>query len=286
MKIIDILKQKMPSVSFEFFPPKNPELEHILFDTIESLKGEGADFASVTFGAGGSSSDKTLAWTKRIKESCGVATMMHLTCAGFKKSMVDDIFETLKSAKISNILALRGDLPKDAQQNFFMEFPHASDLVKYIKISCPDFCVGVAGYPEKHPESVSEKSDTDMLKIKLDAGGDFVITQLFFDNDKFYRFRDRLAASGIRAPVVAGIMPVVSASQVVNFTKMCGASLPKPLLKNITECKEEDVIKIGTDYAVRQCADLIKNGVDGLHFYTLNRSAATKSVMERLKQLG
>lgn len=287
MKIIDILKRKAPSVSFEFFPPKNPELEHILFDTIESLKGEGADFASVTFGAGGSSSDKTLAWTCRIKESCGIAAMMHLTCVGFRKSQVDGLFDMLKSAGVHNILALRGDMPKDMPpEGLSMEFPHASDLVSYIKSSGYDFCVGVAGYPETHPESLSEKDDIDMLKAKLDAGGDFVITQLFFDNDKFYRFRDRLASSGVRVPVVAGIMPVVSASQVVNFTKMCRATLPENLLKGITGRPEEDVIAVGVDYAARQCVDLIKNGVDGLHFYTLNRSAATKSVMERLKKSG
>ena len=286
MKIIDILKTKSPTVSFEFFPPKNPELEHILFETMESLNNEKADFASVTFGAGGSSSDKTLSWTERIKKTCDITTMMHLTCVGFYKSQVDDLIATLKKMNIQNILALRGDRPEHIPaEQLPSDFIYASDLVEYIRKLTNDICIGVAGYPETHPESVSEANDIQMLKTKIDAGGNFIITQLFFDNEKFYRFRDKLSAAGIHVPVVAGIMPIISASQIVNFTKKCHASLPDKLLKSITECKENQVMELGINYAVNQCKDLIKNGIDGLHFYTLNRSVAAKSVLSKLREL-
>lgn len=287
MKIIDILKHKSPTVSFEFFPPKKPEMEYVLFDTIESLKGEQADFASVTFGAGGSSSDKTVAWIDHIKNKCGIVTMMHMTCVGFRKSQVDELFDTLKKLNIQNILALRGDRPIDIPADKLpSDFIYASDMVEYIKKSQNDFCIGVAGYPETHPESLSETHDIEMLKAKIDAGGDFIITQLFFDNEIFYRFRDRLASAGVRVPIVAGIMPIVSASQVVSFTQKCHASIPEKLLKSISQCRDEQVADLGINHAVRQCADLIKNGVDGLHFYTLNRSAAAKSVIGKLKESG
>lgn len=287
MKIIEIIKNNFPTVSFEFFPPKNIELEHILFETIESLNGEKANFASVTFGAGGSTSDKTLEWTKYIKKNCGLATMMHLTCVGFSKYQLDELFQTLKNENIENILALRGDIPQGTDKsNMATDFKYASDMVSYIKKTGYDFCIGVAGYPETHPEALSMDDDIDMLKKKLDAGGDFIITQLFFDNDKFFRFRDKLGERGINVPIVAGIMPIVNASQIVSFTKKCHTSIPEKLLKQIDECKPEEVIELGINYAAKQCENLIKNGIDGIHFYTLNRSVATKSVLDKLRKKG
>lgn len=287
MKIVDIIKSNLPSISFEFFPPKNIDLEHILFDTIESLKEENANFASVTFGAFGSTSHKTLEWTKYIKSTCQIATMMHLTCVGFTKEKLDDIFKSLIDNNIHNILALRGDMPNDLSKNSIAtDFRYASDMVSYIKKAGYDFCIGVAGYPETHPEAISPDSDIDMLKKKIDAGGDFIITQLFFDNDKFFMFRDKLARKGVNVPVVAGIMPILSSSQIINFTKKCHTSIPDKLLNQINNCNENEVIDIGINYAVKQCENLIKNGVDGLHFYTLNRSVATKTILDKLRNKG
>lgn len=284
MFIPDILKNKKTSLSFEFFPPKNLDLESVLFETIESLKGEGADFASVTFGAGGSNAGKTLEWINRIKSLCGIETMMHLTCVGFNKAQLNDTLTELKLSGVHNILALRGDMPANGSiDRSKMDFAHASDLVKYLADD-GDFSIGVAGYPECHPESLSEKDDMAMLKVKVDAGADFIITQLFFDNDCFYRFRDNALKSGIELPLVAGIMPIVSAAQVIRFTQVCKAGLPSQLLNKIEGKPDDYVINIGIDYAAKQCEELIKNGVNGVHFYTLNRSVATKRVLDRIKQ--
>lgn len=285
MIISDILKTKKPSISFEFFPPKSEDLEAVLFETIDSLKEENGDFASVTFGAGGSFAEKTLEWTKRIKESCRLATMMHITCVGFHKNNIDDILNSLKAAGIENILALRGDMPKETQAASNPQFKYAADLVKYISAR-GDFCIGVAGYPEGHPETPDINKDIQNLKLKVESGADFIISQLFFDNDAFFRFRDNLGKLGVHKPIVAGIMPIVNASQVVRFTKMCGTSIPKNLLGKIENKTDADVMKIGVEYAARQCDELVKNEIDGLHFYTLNRSAATKDVLRLLGKKG
>lgn len=282
MKISDILKSKKTSVSFEFFPPKSEDLEAVLFETIDSLREESADFASVTFGAGGSSADKTIEWTKRIKNSCDITTMMHVTCVGFHKNNIDDILDNIKGQGIENILALRGDAPKDKVSEVHPQFAYASDLVEYVA-GRGDFCIGVAGYPEGHPQASDIQTDMKNLKTKADKGADFIITQLFFDNGAFYRFRDGLSKMGLHKPLIAGIMPIVNGTQVIKFTQMCGATLPKDLLSKIENADEADVKQIGVDYAAAQCEDLIKNGVDGLHFYTLNRSAATKNVLRKLR---
>lgn len=282
MKISELLKRKKPSFSFEFFPPKSEDLEAVLFETIDSLREERADFASVTFGAGGSSADKTIEWTKRIKASCDITTMMHITCVGFHKNNIDDILDTIKLQGIENILALRGDAPKDKDAQCHPQFAYASDLVKYVA-GRGDFCIGVAGYPEGHPQSTDMKTDMENLKNKTNNGADFIITQLFFDNETFYRFRDCLEKMGLHKPLIAGIMPIVNAAQVIKFTQMCGATLPKELLSKIENASEADVKQIGVDYAAAQCEDLIKHEVDGLHFYTLNRSVATKNVLGKLR---
>lgn len=283
MKISHILKNKKPSLSFEFFPPKSEDLETLLFETIDGLKEEKGDFASVTFGAGGSFADKTIEWIKRIKDSCGITTMMHITCVGFHKNNVDDILEKLKTEGIENVLALRGDLPEDRSADSRSGFLYAADLVEYVA-SRGDFCIGVAGYPEGHPETADIEKDCLNLKNKVDKGADFIITQLFFDNEAFYRFRDRLEKLGVRKPVIAGIMPIVNASQVIRFTNLCGSSIPKRLLEKIEGRPDEEVMKIGVEHAAAQCEGLIKNGADGLHFYTLNRSTATKAVLDKLRK--
>ena len=280
MSISNILNTRNPSISFEFFPPKNKKKKKVLFDTIDSLQEEHADFSSVTFGAGGSTADKTLDWINYIKDTCRYETMMHITCVGFDKVTLDNILEKLENAGIENVLALRGDIPKgsDLKQG---DFKYASDLVSYIA-KRGKFCIGVAGYPERHPESPDFEKDIEMLKYKVDMGASFIITQLFFDNEYFYRFRERAEKAGIKVPIVAGIMPIVNFSQIERFKVMCSSNIPENLIKSMQGKSEEDIASIGIDYAVNQCEDLVKNQVAGLHFYTLNRSHATKRILDKL----
>ncbi len=280
MYISDILKTRKPSISFEFFPPKTLAVEKILFDTIDSLHEEHADFSSVTFGAGGLTVDKTFDWINYIKDTCSYETMMHITCVGFNKSTLDEILLKLEDSGIQNVLALRGDLPKEINLPKG-EFKYASDLVKYIA-ERNKFCIGVAGYPEKHPESASLEKDIEMLKHKVDMGASFIITQLFFNNEYFYRFRDMAEKSGIKVPIIAGIMPIISYSQIERFKVMCSSNIPQSLIDNMSGKSEEDVAKLGIEYAVNQCENLVSNGVAGLHFYTLNRSKATKNILDKL----
>ena len=285
MKIKDILKIKHPAISFEFFPPKSPENENILYETMDSLKGMNPDYASVTFGALGTTSDKSLEYAIEVTKHLDTSVMMHLTCVGFDNDTVDNILSELKENNIENILALRGDIPADKVDLVkSRKFQYASDLVTYIKSKNEDaFCIGGACYPEKHPESLSIDNDIENLKIKVDTGIDFLVTQLFFDNDTFYRFRDRIAKEGINLPIVAGIMPITNYKQIVRFTDMCCTSIPQKVIDRIDGRSDEETAKVGIDIAVEQSNNLIKNGVDGLHYYTLNKSVSTLKILERLK---
>ncbi len=206
--------------------------------------------------------------------------MMHLTCITTTREFIDEIIDTLKANGIDNILALRGDLPEGFDKSK-MEFNHAYQLAKYLK-GKEDFSIGVAGYPEGHPESPSLEKDVEYLKMKVDAGGDFIITQLFFDNSKFFEFLDRLKIFRINIPVIAGIMPILSLTQVKRFVEMCGATIPKKLLDKLEGKSKEDVYKIGVEYAINQCQELIESDVKGLHFYTLNKFNATEEIIKAL----
>ena len=280
MKISEILKEKNRTISFEFFPPKKIENEQTLFNTIEILKDYKPDFVSITYGAGGSTKDKTLEWTLKLKNEYSLNPMMHLTCVTSTKSSIDGIADALLKGNIDNILALRGDLPQGVKDNK-MEFKYAYQLVEYLKTK-GKFSIGVAGYPEGHPESKTLEEDIEHLKMKIDAGGQFIITQLFFDNAHFFSFLDRLEKHKIDAPVLAGIMPVLNISQMQRFVDMCQASIPKKLSENLSGKSKEDMYKIGVEYAITQCEELIENGVKGLHFYTLNKYNATKDILEAL----
>ena len=280
MRISEILKNKNRTVSFEFFPPKKIENEQTLFNTIDILKDYDPDFVSITYGAGGSTQDKTIEWTLRIKNEYSLNPMMHLTCVTSTKNSIDKIIDTLKKGNIDNILALRGDLPQDLKDNK-MEFKYAYQLVEYLK-NKGEFSIGVAGYPEGHPESKTLEEDVEYLKTKIDAGGDFIITQLFFDNNYFFDFLNRLEKHNIKAPVLAGIMPILNLSQMKRFVDMCGASIPKSLSSKLEGKSKEDMYKIGVEYAAAQCSELIENNVRGLHFYTLNKYNATKDILDNL----
>lgn len=280
LKISRILSKKDFVISFEFFPPKKVENEKVLFNTIEVLKGYNPDFVSVTYGAGGSTKDKTIDWTIKIKEQYNLNVMMHLTCVTSSKDDVDEILSILEKHNIDNILALRGDIPKD-QENIKSDFKYAYQLVEYIK-NKNFFSIGVAGYPEGHIESESLEKDIEYLKMKVDTGADFIITQLFFDNKYFFDFLDRAEKIGINVPILPGIMPVINLNQVKRFTEMCGATVPDSLIKKLENKSEEDMFKIGIEYAINQCKELIEANVKGLHFYTLNKYNATTNILEGL----
>lgn len=284
MKIIDMIKTKR-TVSFEFFPPKKEEAEAVLFSTINELVGYSPDFVSVTYGAGGSTRDKTVEWTKHIKTTHNLTTMMHLTSIAADAGSINAVTDRIDAMNAKNILALRGDFPADMdREKDPRQFTYASDLVAYLRKTHGDkYCIGVAGYPEGHPEAANLEADVENLKKKLDAGGDFIITQLFFDNAHYFRYMDMLGKHGIKAPVVAGIMPIINIAQVVRFTQMCGATVPQPLVDRMDGKSEKSQFMIGVEYAVEQCSELIKQGVSGLHFYTLNKHGATEAVLDRIR---
>jgi methylenetetrahydrofolate reductase (NADPH) len=282
LKIDRILNKDRPLLSFEFFPPKKPESEHILLETVEALRRFCPDFVSVTYGAGGSTRDNTLRWTLGIREKYGLEVMMHLTCIATSRADIQDIAGILKNNGINNILALRGDRPQDLSTEMIKDdFHFAFELVEYLR-ELNGFSIGVAGYPEGHLEAPSLDRDIEYLKRKVDAGAGFVITQVFFDNRFFFDFMDRALAAGVDVPIIPGIMPIVNLGQVQKFTQMCGATVPAAIVDNMEGRGDEDMLKVGVDYAVDQCRHLLDSGVAGLHFYTLNRNHATERVLEKI----
>ncbi len=284
MRIDQLFKQATkPLVSFEFFPPKNAEGEGQLMGAIDELRPLAPDFVSITRTGGGT--QPTIDLTARIQNDLGFRAMSHLTCVGHTAEEMAENLDCLWEFGVCNVLALRGDPPPG--QNAFTAteggFAYGSDLVKFVR-DRHDFCVGVAGYPEGHPQCLNQTRDLEYLKLKVDNGASFVITQLFFDNIDFYRWRDAAHKIGITVPLVAGIMPILSVSQIKRFVMMCGAKIPNDLLLKL-ESLESDPMAVhaaGVEHAISQCEDLISKGVDGLHFYTLNRSKATVLISQEL----
>lgn len=283
MKISDLLKENRTLLSFEFFPPKELEGEYVLDETVGKLRRFDPDFVSVTYGAGGSTREKTIDWTLRIKNEHKLNVMMHLTCIAASREDIDGIVRRLKEENIRNILALRGDPPLDfPDDRIKRDFQNAYQLVDYIQ-GANSFCIGVAGHPEGHMEAPSIERDMDFLKMKVDAGADFIITQLFFDNKYFYDFKERAAANRIDIPIIPGIMPIVNISQIQRFTQMCGATIPDRIANRMAGRTVGEMMDIGVQCAVEQCLDLLDFGVEGLHFYTLNRNQATERVLDEIE---
>lgn len=287
MRIIDAIRAKNPALSFEFFPPKDDIGFWDLYGTIQSLKALEPTYVSVTYGAGGSTRRRTRELVTRIKRDIGIEGMAHLTCVDATRGDMAQIVDELKGGGIENILPLRGDPPKGQEQ--FVPTPggfqFASELAAFIRERYGDLCLGGACYPEGHPESPSLEQDLENLKKKVDAGVDFLITQLFFDNDFFFSFRDRATAAGIKVPILAGIMPILNVKQIKRFTQMCGATIPHKLLRKI-EAVEDDgeaVRHIGMYHATQQCLALLEQDVAGIHFYTLNRSTATRAIYQLIR---
>ncbi len=276
MRIDELFGADRQTLSFEFFPPKDEQAEQQLFGAIDELRSLQPSFVSITRTGGGA--DPTVDLTIRVQEELGCPSMSHLTCAGYTQDQIGDILDRAWIGGVRNILALRGDAAP-SQQTFSVTeggFANATDLVRFACARHP-FCVGVAGYPEGHPQSLNLMRDAEYLKQKIDLGASFVVTQLFFDNADFYRWRDRLHSMGCDVPLVAGLMPILNVAQTKRFVTMCGAKIPHPLLLQLEslESDPESVHSAGVEYAIKQSEDLLSNGVHGVHFYTLNRSKAS-----------
>ncbi|MDB5355082.1 MAG: methylenetetrahydrofolate reductase [Phycisphaerales bacterium] len=285
MRIDEIIGLGKPAVSFEFFPPKSEAGFQQLYQAIDELHPIHPTYVSVTYGAGGSTRQKTVELVGRIQNELKIRSMAHLTCVGHTAAEIGGILDELWNSGIRNVLALRGDPPVGQSQFVATEggFAYADQLVSFVRQRHP-FCIGVAGYPEGHPQCLNKTRDLEHLKRKVDNGGNFIITQLFFDNAEFYHFRDAARAMGIKVPIVAGIMPILNVAQIKRFISMCGAKIPQPLLIHLEslESDPEAVYAAGVEHATRQCQDLLANGVDGLHFYTLNKSKATVQICKQL----
>lgn len=293
MRITDLLRfareRGEPIFSFEFFPPKTDDGVRGLFETVEALRPLGPAYVSMTYGAGGSTRARTIELVKRLKRDAEVEAMAHVTCVGSSRDEIAAVLDEVAEAGVQNVLALRGDPPRG--QTAFVPHPdgfaHASELVAFIR-SRPErwrFCVGAAAYPEGHVETPDLAQDLRHLKAKVDAGTDFLVTQLFFENAHYFRFVERARAAGIEVPVVPGIMPFANVEQVERFTAMCGAAIP-PLLRAAMEVRRADAEaarELGVAYATLQCADLLRRGAPGIHFYTLNRSPSTRAIVAALR---
>jgi len=292
MHVQDIFAARRPTFSFEFFPPKTEEASQALYQTISDLGAYKPAFVSVTYGAGGTTRELTHDLVVRIKQDSALEAVPHLTCVCHSEAEIHSILERYAEAGVGNILALGGDPPRNLEgyKRADDAFQHAADLVKFIRNfkGHPDrrgFGIGVAGFPEGHPGTPNRLLEMDYLKAKVDEGADYICTQLFFDNRDFFDFRDRCHLSGINIPIIAGIMPITSASGMRRMAELAaGARYPAKLMKAIARCgdDEEAVQRVGVHYATEQCADLLDNGVDGIHFYTLNKSGATRDIYASL----
>lgn len=295
MRILDRIRdaaehKASPCFSFEFFPPKTPDGEKSLYAAVDDLKSLKPGFVSVTYGAGGSTQEKTLEIVSRIKRESGIEAMAHFTCVGHTKDEIRVVLKRLADAGVENVIALRGDPPKG--QDAFVKtaggFGNANELVKFIRDEKLPFCVAAACYPEGHPESLNKKVDLDNLKRKVEAGVDLLVTQMFFDNAFYFDFVERARAAGIKIPIVPGIMPITNAEQIQRFTRMCGATIPMQLQLRLEQLREDPdaATQLGVAHATVQCAELLARGVPGIHFYTLNKSPATRMIVTALQIAG
>jgi methylenetetrahydrofolate reductase (NADPH) len=281
------LTANQPVISFEFFPPKTDEGGRNLFEkSIPALLQAKPDYCSVTYGAGGSTRDKTLMIVDRIQREHRLTALAHLTCVNHTREEVGALLEKIRALGCKNILALRGDPPGGGEfQTTPGGFEFSSQLVQVIR-EAGDFSTGVAGFPEGHPACKAGKhADWGHLKTKVDAGADFVLTQLFFDNADFFEFRDYVAGKlGVRVPIVPGVISILNAAQTIKFTQLCGAKIPPALRTKLDVLGNDEAaaIEFGIEYATRQCEELLRAGVPGLHFYTLNKSRSTVQVLKNL----
>lgn len=286
IRIPDVYREGRFGLSIEIFPPKKPEGDSGLLESLKRLRVYDPAFISCTYGAGGSTRERTLEWCQRIQDKLERTATAHFTCVG---STRDELVEWLTLARdrgIGNIMALRGD-PPQGQEHFQAVaggLKYANELVALIREHFPDMGIGVAGYPEKHPEASDADIDLTNLKRKVDAGADAVVTQLFYVNDNFFEFRDRYDRAGIKVPLVPGIMPITEFARIKRITAMCGAVFPAELASRLeaTQDDKQAQFDIGVEWAIRQCRELVDRGVPGIHFYVLNRSAACERILDAI----
>ena len=285
MKIKNLFKEKGLVYSFEIFPPKEDLPLDKVFKTIGTLSEIGPDYISVTYGAGGSTlNNRTGILSSKIKNNHRIESLAHLTCIGATKKTIDEILEELRENNVENILALRGDIPKE---KFIPgDFKNSQDLIRYIK-SKGDFGIGAACYPEGHIESKIKELDIDVLKYKEEAGADYFISQLFFDNNLFYDFLNKVEKKGIKAPIQAGIMPVINKRQIERIVSMCGATLPQKFIRILNKYQYNPIAlrDAGIAYATEQIVDLITSGVEGIHLYTMNNTIIADSITNNIVSL-
>jgi methylenetetrahydrofolate reductase (NADPH) len=287
MRIVERLRQGSPCISFEFFPPKTDAAVADLFSALKELAELKPGFVSVTYGAGGSTRQRTLEMVTAIKRETGIEAMAHLTCVGHGRAELREILKRFESAGVENVLALRGDPPKDQPQ--FTPAPdglaHGSELAGFIRDEGFQFCLGGACYPEIHPDSETREDDLTNLKRKVDAGAEFLITQLFFDNAFYFHFVQRARDAGITCPIVPGIMPITNYEQIDRITRMCGVTIPRKLELAAQKVKHDPdaMHQLGVAHATVQCVELLRHGVPGIHFYTLNRSRASRMIVTALE---
>ena len=284
MFIKDVLKAKRPIISFEVFPPKKPSGAEPLYSTIASLSCFEPAFISVTYGAGGGTKDLTVEIASAVKHRYKVEALAHLTCVGSTRKQIDDILTSLEAQNIQNVLALKGDLPADsAGETVNREFIFAYELIEHIR-KRGGFCIGGACYPEGHIESKDKVKDLLYLKHKIDKGLDFLITQLFFDNELFYSFLEKLALLEVKLPVIAGILPVLNPNQIKRIQQLSGCSLPKKFVRILERYQDNPkaLEEAGIAYAAEQIVDLLSYGVDGVHIYTMNRPDAAQSILKSI----
>ncbi|MBX3395416.1 MAG: methylenetetrahydrofolate reductase [NAD(P)H] [Phycisphaerae bacterium] len=294
MRIRERLSAGRPCFSFEFFPPKTDAGLESLRESVRALRDLNPTFVSVTYGAGGSTRDRTIGLVTEIQRHYGIDVMAHLTCVGASRVEIESVLARLHEGGIENILALRGDPPK-GESHFVAQsdgFAYANELVRFVR-SKGVFGVAGACYPEGHVECVGQNGHRDLeldlanLVRKVDSGVDFLISQLFFDNDAYFNFVARARKAGIGVPIIPGIMPITNVEQIRRFTEMCGSSLPQTLIKEMERFKDnaDAVLSQGVAYAAAQCLDLLQRGAPGIHFYTLNKSSATRTILTALRTI-
>lgn len=279
-----------PVFSFEFFPPKKTEDWAKLFHTISELIPFNPSYVSVTYGAGGSTRSRTHDLVTKIQRETGLTVVSHLTCICSDKEEIAHILDDYSKHGITNVLALRGDLPpgSTSYEEATKDFPHAIDLVRFIVENFPETGVGVAGFPEGHPQTPNRLQEIEHLKAKVDQGADYIVTQLFFDNRDFFDFVGRCTLAGINVPIIPGIMPVTTKKGLIRMSELAlGARVPAALLKKVLEApNDEEVARIGIEWATEQVRNLIDNHIKGIHFYTLNNAEATRKIFQNIAESG
>jgi len=289
MKITKVFEKKEKTFSFEIFPPKTPEGDiKLIHETLKNLSLLEPDFVSCTYGAAGGNKDKTLALVEHIQKAYDIPSMAHLSCITHTKDEIHEIVKKIKAKGIQNILALRGDPPRDNPDLVpgIDNYKHSSELITFLKQEYnDDFCLGVAGFPEMHPLSDTKETDMKYLKHKIDCGADFIITQLFFDNQIYFDYVKSVRSVGITKRVIPGILPITSYDGLIKFCNTCGATVPEKIHKIFAPIKDnpERVIQAGIDFAINQCLDLLKSGAPGIHFYTLNKIHPIKEIIESIR---